>query len=62
MKYFLEKSLFLFSDKSRVQKSGDVIICFFCSIKKKIQTHPGHSCTPHPPALISMRLLQVNNF
>ena len=62
MKYFLEKSLFLFSDKSRVQKSGDVITCFFCSIKKKFRRIQAHSCTPHPPALTSMRLLQVNNF
>ena len=25
----------LFSDKSQVQKSGDVITCFFCTVKNK---------------------------
>ena len=32
---FSKKSWFLFSDKSQVQKSGDVITCFFCAVKNK---------------------------
>ena len=32
---FSKKSWFLFSDKSQVQKSGDIITCFFCTVKNK---------------------------
>ena len=36
------KSWFLCSDKSHIQKSGDVSACFFCTIKKqtKFPKHP----------------------
>ena len=32
---FSIKSWFLFSDNSHAQKSGDVITCFFCTVKNK---------------------------
>ena len=48
---FSKNSWFLFLDKSQVQKSVDVITCFFCTVKKQkfrsIQTHswnPQDSC------------------
>ena len=32
---FSKRSWFLFSDKSQVQKSGNLITCFFCNVKNK---------------------------
>ena len=44
---FSKNSWFLSFDKSQVQKSGDVIICFFCIGKKQIfRSIQTHSCTP----------------
>ena len=41
---FFKKGCFLFSDKSQVEKSGDVIISFFCTIKnQKCRSNQAHS-------------------
>ena len=39
----------MFPDKSQVQKSVDIITCFFCTVKKqKIRSLMAHSWTPLP--------------
>ena len=44
------KVWFLFSDKSQVQKSGDVITCFFCTVKKQnFRSIQAHSWKPPSP-------------
>ena len=54
---FSKQSWFLFLDKSQVQKSGDVISCFFGTVKKeKFRCIQAHSCnsfrlSPHPSLL-----------
>ena len=49
---FSKNSWFLFLDKFQVQKSVDVITCFFCNVKKQkfrsIQAHSWNSHPPHP--------------
>ena len=48
---FSKNSLFLFLDKSQIQKSANVITCFFCTVRKQkfrsvdttIQNPPPHS-------------------
>ena len=46
---FSKNSWFLFLDKSQVQKSVDVITCFFCTVKKqKYRSIQAHSWTPLP--------------
>ena len=47
-----KKSWFLFSDKAQVQKSGDFITSFFCSVKKKekkIRSNLTHSWNLNSP-------------
>ena len=48
---FSKNSWFMFLDKSQVHKSVDVIICFFCTVKKQkfrsIQAYSWNPCPHH---------------
>ena len=48
---FSKNSWFIFLDKSQVQKSVDVITCFFCTVKKQkfrsIQAYSWNPCPHH---------------
>ena len=58
---FSEKSWFLYSYKSQVQKSGDTITCFFCTVKKKkFRSSQAHSWNPIPlSSVISLLVIMV---
>ena len=51
---FWKKNWLLCSDKCQVQKGGDVIACFFCTIKKKkkFKSSQADSWDPRPPPFI----------
>ena len=55
---FSKKSWFLFSDKSQVQKSGDVITCFFCAVKNK-NSEAARLIVETPSPLSSVIFLKV---